>query len=67
MTTLNASKSTPPPSPPSPPSKAQPVYNYIGAYGPVVLQYNTSKGGAVQYKNPNQTKATSAQMNSPND
>ena len=72
MTTLNGSYSITPTATPSPPksslpAKPQVAYNYIGATGPVVLQYNTSQGGAVQYKNPNQTITTSAKMNSPND
>ena len=56
MTTLNASSlinPVPTASPPNASAKPQAIYNYIGATGPVVLQYNASKGGAVQYKNPN--------------
>ena len=67
VTTYLASLIIATPAPTPSPVHPQLLYNYIGATGPVVLQYNSSNGGAVQYKNPNQTKTTSAQMNSPSD
>ena len=42
-------------------------YNYLYSKGAVEGVYNATQGGEIQYKNPNQTTALTAQMDMPLD